>query len=50
MNQHRFMALADAAEKLEVRPRICIEDRNHGAIGSKAPVTLTKSVAKPSLP
>jgi len=43
MNAYWFLTLADAAEKLEARRRDYNEERPHGAIGNKAPITLTKS-------
>src|SRR6056297_1346059 len=43
LNQHWFMTLADATEKLEAWRRHYNEERPHGAIGNKAPITLTKS-------
>ena len=44
LNTHWFLTLAtDAAEKLEAWRRYYNEERPHGAIGNKAPITLTKS-------
>ena len=43
LNQHRFMTLADAAEKLGVWRVYYHEERPHGATGNKAPITLTQS-------
>lgn len=45
LNQHRFMSLADAAEKLEAWRRYYNEERPHGSIGNKVPILLTKSGA-----
>lgn len=42
LNQHWFMSLADAREKLEAWRSYYNNDRPHGAIGYKPPVTLTK--------
>ena len=42
------MTLADAAEKLEAWHTYYNEERPHGAIGNKAPITLTKSGASPA--
>lgn len=43
LNQHWFLTVADAAEKLEAWRRYYNEERPHGAIGSKVPIMLTKS-------
>ncbi len=43
LNQHWFLTLADAAEKLEAWRRYYNEERPHGAIGNKVPIMLTKS-------
>lgn len=43
LNQHWFLTLADAAEKLEAWRRYYNEERPHGAIGNKVPIALTKS-------
>ena len=43
LNAHWFLTLADAAEKLEAWRRYYNEERPHGAIGNKSPITLTKS-------
>lgn len=43
LNQHWFLTLADAAEKLEAWCRYYNEERRHGAIGNKVPILLTKS-------
>jgi putative transposase len=40
LNAHWFLTLADAAEKLEDWRRYYNEERPHGAIGHKAPITL----------
>lgn len=39
-NAHWFLTLADAGEKLEAWRRYYNEDRPHGAIGNKPPITL----------
>ena len=41
LNAHWFLTLADAAEKLEAWRRYYNEDRPHGAIGHKVPISLT---------
>lgn len=38
LNQHWFLTLADAAEKLEDWRRYHNEERPHGAIGNKVPI------------
>ena len=43
LNQHWFMILADAAEKLEACRRYYNDERPHGAIGNKVPIMLRKS-------
>ena len=43
LNQHWFLSLADAREKLEDWRRYYNEERPHGAIGNKPPIVLTKS-------
>lgn len=50
LNQHWFLTLADAAEKLEAWRRYYNEERPHGAIGNKVLIMLTKSggVTSPS--
>lgn len=50
LNQHWFLTLADAVEKLEAWRRYYNEERRHGAIGNKVPILLTKSggVTSPS--
>lgn len=40
LNTHWFLTLADAAEKLEAWRRYYNEDRPHGAIGNKPPISL----------
>ena len=40
LNAHWFLTLADAGEKLEAWRRYYNEDRPHGAIGNKPPITL----------
>jgi putative transposase len=42
LNQHWFLTLADAAEKLEAWRRYHNEERPRGAIGTKVPIMLTK--------
>ncbi len=50
LNQHWFLTLADAREKMEDWRRYYNEERPHGAIGNKSPIMLTKSgdTASPS--
>jgi putative transposase len=50
MNAHRLLTLADAREKLEAWRRYYNEDRPHGAIGHKPPISLQKfgDAASPS--
>jgi putative transposase len=43
LNQHWFLTLADAAEKLEDWRRYYNEQRPHGAIGYKVPISFIKS-------
>ncbi|ADY66009.1 putative transposase [Agrobacterium tumefaciens] len=43
LNQHRFLTLADAREKMEDWRRDHNEVRPHGAIGNKVPIALMKS-------
>lgn len=43
LNQHWFLTLADAAERLEAWRRHYNEERPHGAIGNKVPIPRTKS-------
>ena len=40
LNTHWFLTLADASEKLEAWRRYYNEDRPHGAIGNKPPISL----------
>ena len=40
LNAHWFLTLADAREKLEAWRRYYNEERPHGAIGNKAPISL----------
>ena len=40
MNAHWFLTLADAREKMEAWRRYYNEDRPHGAIGHKLPISL----------
>ena len=40
LNTHWFLTLADAREKMEAWRRYYNEERPHGAIGDKAPITL----------
>jgi len=42
LNQHWFLTLADATEKLEAWRRYYNEERPHGAIGNKVPIMLAK--------
>ncbi len=42
MNAHWFLTLADAPEKLEAWRRYYNEERPHGAIGNKVPISLQK--------
>lgn len=50
MNAHWFLTLADAREKLEAWRRYYNEERPHGAIGNKVPISLQKpgGAASPS--
>ena len=48
LNTHWFLTLADAREWLEVWRRYDNEDRPHGAIGNKPPITLMKPGDAPS--
>ena len=43
LNAHWFLTLADAREKLEAWRRYYNEDRPHGAIGQKPPISLQNS-------
>jgi transposase InsO family protein len=40
LNAHWFMTLADAREKLEAWRKYYNEERPHGAIGNKVPISL----------
>jgi putative transposase len=40
LNAHWFMSLEDARQTMEARRRYYNEERPHGAIGQKAPITL----------
>jgi putative transposase len=42
LNAHWFLSLADAREKMEDWRKYYNEERPHGAIGQKPPITLTK--------
>ena len=48
LNTHWFLTLADAREKLEDWRRYYNEDRPHGAIGNKPPITLMNPGDAPS--
>lgn len=48
LNAHWFLTLADAAEKLEAWRRYYNEDRPHGAIGNKPPISLQNPGGAPS--
>jgi DNA-binding CsgD family transcriptional regulator len=50
LNAHWFLTLADAAEKLEARRRYHNEERLHGAIGHKVPISLTNHPCQTSPP
>ena len=50
LNTHWFLTLADAAEKMEDWRRYYNEERPHGAIGHKAPISLLKSDGATSPP
>ena len=50
LNQHWFMSLEDAREKMEGWRKYYNEERPHGAIGQKAPVTLLDHNGVPSQP
>ena len=41
LNQHWFLSLVDGAEKLEGWRRYYNEERQHGAIGNKVPISFT---------
>jgi putative transposase len=48
LNAHWFLSLADAREKLEDWSRYYNEERPHGAIGQKTPITLLITMAQPA--
>jgi putative transposase len=48
LNAHWFLSLADALEKMEDWRKYYNEDRPHGAIGQKPPITLQIPLAKPA--
>ena len=48
LNAHWFLTLADAREKLEDWRRYYNEERPHGAIGNKSPITLQNSGGAPA--
>ena len=50
LNTHWFLTLADAAEKMEAWLRYYNEDRPHGAIGHKPPISLQNPGGVPSPP
>ena len=50
LNQHWFMSLEDARQKMEAWRRYYNEERPHGAIGQKAPITLLGHDGVPSPP
>lgn len=50
LNAHWFMSLEDARQKMEAWRRYYNEERPHGAIGQKAPITLLRSDGTPSPP
>ena len=50
LNAHWFLTLADASEKLEAWRRYYNEERPHGALGHKAPISLLKSDGATSPP
>jgi putative transposase len=50
LNQHWFMSLEDARQKMEGWRRYYNEQRPHGAIGQKAPITLLSPDGAPSSP
>ena len=49
-NQHWFMSLEDARQKMEGWRRYYNEERPHGAIGQKSPITLLVRDGTPSPP
>ena len=50
LNQHWFLTLADAVDKLEAWRRYYNEDRPHGSIGHKVPISLTNHPVQTSPP
>jgi transposase InsO family protein len=50
LNTHWFLSLADAQEKMEDWRRYYNEERPHGAIGQKPPITLLNRDGAASLP
>ena len=48
LNTHWFLTLADARDKLEEWCRFYNQDRPHGAIGNKPPITLMNPGVVPS--
>lgn len=50
LNAHWFLTLADAGEKLEAWRRYYNEDRPHGAIGNKPPISLMNPGGQTSPP
>lgn len=50
LNAHWFLTLADAREKLEAWRRYCNEDRPHGAISHKSPISLQNTGGASSPP
>ncbi len=50
LNAHWFMSLEDARQKMEAWRRHYNEERPHGAIGQKTPITLLSSHGTPSPP
>lgn len=50
LNQHWFLTLADAREKMEGWRRYYNEERPHGPIGNKVPISLVNSGGATSPP
>jgi putative transposase len=50
LNSHWFMSLADAREKLEDWRRYYNEERPHGAIGQRTPISLLNHAGTTSPP
>jgi putative transposase len=50
LNAHWFMSLEEARQKMEAWRRYYNEERPHGAIGQKAPITLLVRDGTPSPP